>query len=162
MPRYSRQVASWLKLRLGTGWDTQKVDVCGTATLFSCLYANPHTAGYLRLGIMARDSGQIHEASKWFKQALEVDSENADIVAYMGNLHMRNSEWGPAQKKFEKILEMVRVYGKAIGSFEQTYCIKMRTPTLKLLRLVSNTRLCASPWFPRVPPATCAAGAAGR
>ncbi|CAN0605650.1 unnamed protein product, partial [Ectocarpus sp. 12 AP-2014] len=65
-------------------------------------------AGYLRLGIMARDSGQIHEASKWFKQALEVDGENPDIVAYIGNLHMRNSEWGPAQKKFEKILEMVR------------------------------------------------------
>ncbi|CAM9276754.1 unnamed protein product, partial [Hapterophycus canaliculatus] len=61
---------------------------------------------YLRLGIMARDSGQIHEASKWFKQALEVDGENPDIVAYIGNLHMRNSEWGPAQKKFEKILEM--------------------------------------------------------
>lgn len=57
---------------------------------------------------MARDSGQIHEASKWFKQALEVDGDNPDIVAYMGNLHMRNSEWGPAQKKFEKILEMVR------------------------------------------------------
>lgn len=58
---------------------------------------------------MARDSGQIHEASKWFKQALEVDNENPDIVAYMGNLHMRNSEWGPAQKKFEKILEMVMI-----------------------------------------------------
>lgn len=70
---------------------------------------NPCVAGYLRLGIMARDSGQIHEASKWFKQALEVDGENPDIVAYIGNLHMRNSEWGPAQKKFEKILEMVRV-----------------------------------------------------
>lgn len=60
---------------------------------------------------MARDSGQIHEASKWFKQALEVDGENPDIVAHIGNLHMRNSEWGPAQKKFEKILEMVRVDG---------------------------------------------------
>lgn len=56
---------------------------------------------------MARDSGQIHEASKWYKQALEVDSENPDIIAFIGNLHMRNSEWGPAQKKFEKILEMV-------------------------------------------------------
>lgn len=64
---------------------------------------------------MARDSGQIHEASKWFKQALEVDGENPDIVAYIGNLHMRNSEWGPAQKKFERILEMVRVYGGTRG-----------------------------------------------
>lgn len=63
------------------------------------------------MGIIARDSGQIHEASKWFKQALEVDGDNPDIVAYIGNLHMRNSEWGPAQKKFEKILEMVRSDG---------------------------------------------------
>lgn len=69
---------------------------------------------------MARDSGQIHEASKWFKQALEVDGDNPDIVAYMGNLHMRNSEWGPAQKKFEKILEMVRFdYPTPCGVF---YC----------------------------------------
>lgn len=73
--------------------------------------SSAYLTGYLRLGIMARDSGQIHEASKWFKQALEVDGENPDIVAYIGNLHMRNSEWGPAQKKFEKILEMVRVDG---------------------------------------------------
>lgn len=96
--------------------------VCGEAFgMASCrLFASSFTIhaacvlqtclkGYLRLGIMARDSGQIHEASKWFKQALEVDGENPDIVAYIGNLHMRNSEWGPAQKKFEKILEMVRV-----------------------------------------------------
>ncbi|CAM9206048.1 unnamed protein product [Ectocarpus sp. 13 AM-2016] len=71
---------------------------------------------YLRLGIMARDSGQIHEASKWFKQALEVDGENPDIVAYIGNLHMRNSEWGPAQKKFEKILEMPGLRGDSYAN----------------------------------------------
>lgn len=71
---------------------------------------------YLRLGIMARDSGQIHEASKWFKQALEVDGDNPDIVAYMGNLHMRNSEWGPAQKKFEKILEMPGLRGDSYAN----------------------------------------------
>lgn len=70
---------------------------------------------------MARDSGQIHEASKWFKQALEVDGENPDIVAYIGNLHMRNSEWGPAQKKFEKILEMVRIYVRIVSIF-QPFC----------------------------------------
>eukprot|EP00752_Nemacystus_decipiens_P002121 g2024.t1 len=71
---------------------------------------------YLRLGIMARDSGQIHEASKWFKQALEVDGENPDIVAYIGNLHMHNSEWGPAQKKFEKILEMPGLRGDSYAN----------------------------------------------
>ncbi|CAM9129407.1 unnamed protein product, partial [Choristocarpus tenellus] len=66
---------------------------------------------YLRLGSIARDSGQIHEASKWFKQALDIDSENPDILAYIGNLHMRNLEWGPAQKKFEMILDLPTLRG---------------------------------------------------
>lgn len=79
---------------------------------------------------MARDSGQIHEASKWFKQALEVDGDNPDIVAYMGNLHMRNSEWGPAQKKFEKILEMVRIHGP-------TPCNVFRGSDFPLIRSIS-------------------------
>ena len=82
---------------------------------FLAVKRNLCVTGYLRLGIVARDSGQIHEASKWFKQALEVDGENPDIVAYIGNLHMRNSEWGPAQKKFEKILEMVRLFSNFVG-----------------------------------------------
>ncbi|WAR02104.1 CTR9-like protein [Mya arenaria] len=42
---------------------------------------------YLRLGCMARDRGQIYEASDWFKEALQI-----------------NQEWGPGQKKFERIL----------------------------------------------------------
>lgn len=75
---------------------------------------------------MARDSGQIHEASKWFKQALEVDGENPDIVAYIGNLHMRNSEWGPAQKKFEKILEMVRVLSAESTAICSDCCVGPR------------------------------------
>lgn len=29
--------------------------------------------GYLRLGCMARDRGQIYEASDWFKEALQVN-----------------------------------------------------------------------------------------
>ena len=29
--------------------------------------------GYLRLGCMARDKGQIYEASDWFKMALQID-----------------------------------------------------------------------------------------
>ncbi|CAM9716511.1 unnamed protein product [Chrysoparadoxa australica] len=60
---------------------------------------------YLRLGCIARNAGQIHEASKWFKEALAVAPQNADTLAYFGNLHMRSKEWGPAQKMFEKILE---------------------------------------------------------
>ena len=29
--------------------------------------------GYLRLGSMARDRGQIYEASDWFKEALQIN-----------------------------------------------------------------------------------------
>jgi len=29
--------------------------------------------GYLRLGCMARDRGQIYEASDWFKEALQIN-----------------------------------------------------------------------------------------
>ena len=37
--------------------------------------------GYLRLGCMARDKGQIYEASDWFKEALQINqvgTENKD------------------------------------------------------------------------------------
>lgn len=32
--------------------------------------------GYLRLGCMARDRGQIYEASDWFKEALQINQVN--------------------------------------------------------------------------------------
>ena len=35
--------------------------------------------GYLRLGCMARDRGQIYEASDWFKEALQINQVNCVI-----------------------------------------------------------------------------------
>ena len=35
-----------------------------------------HLPGYLRLGCMARDRGQIYEASDWFKEALQINQVN--------------------------------------------------------------------------------------
>uniref|UniRef100_A0ABD2W7J2 UDP-N-acetylglucosamine--peptide N-acetylglucosaminyltransferase SPINDLY n=1 Tax=Trichogramma kaykai TaxID=54128 RepID=A0ABD2W7J2_9HYME len=60
---------------------------------------------YLRLGCMARNKGQIYEASDWFKEALRVDNEHPDAWSLLGNLHLAKQEWGPAQKKFERILK---------------------------------------------------------
>lgn len=60
---------------------------------------------YLRLGCMARDKGQIYEASDWFKDALGIDSEHPDAWSLLGNLHLAKQEWGPGQKKFERILK---------------------------------------------------------
>lgn len=59
---------------------------------------------YLRLGCMARDRGQIYDASDWFKEALQVDQDHADAWSLIGNLHLSKQEWGPGQKKFERII----------------------------------------------------------
>ena len=60
---------------------------------------------YLRLGCMARDRGQIYEASDWFKEALQFNAEHPDAWSLIGNLHLCKQEWGPGQKKFERILK---------------------------------------------------------
>ncbi|XP_023019050.2 RNA polymerase-associated protein CTR9 homolog [Leptinotarsa decemlineata] len=59
---------------------------------------------YLRLGCMARDKGHVYDASDMFKEALRIDTEHPDAWSLMGNLHMAKQEWGPGQKKFERIL----------------------------------------------------------
>ncbi|KAL4083759.1 hypothetical protein QTP88_029075 [Uroleucon formosanum] len=60
---------------------------------------------YLRLGCMARDRNQIYEASDWFKEALRIDNEHPDAWSLLGNLHLAKMEWGPGQKKFERVLK---------------------------------------------------------
>lgn len=62
--------------------------------------------GYLRLGCMARDRGQIYDASDWYKEALRMNNEHPDAWSLMGNLHLAKNEWGPGQKKFERILKV--------------------------------------------------------
>lgn len=56
---------------------------------------------------MARDKGQIYEASDWFKEALRIDNEHPDAWSLLGNLHLAKMEWGPGQKKFERILKVL-------------------------------------------------------
>ncbi|XP_068973441.1 RNA polymerase-associated protein CTR9 homolog [Bombus flavifrons] len=60
---------------------------------------------YLRLGCMARDKGQIYEAFYWFKDALSINNEHPDAWSLLGNLHLVKMQWGPGQKKFERILK---------------------------------------------------------
>ena len=42
--------------------------------------------GYLRLGCMARDRGQIYEASDWFKEALQINQ--------VDNIHLMHGPEG--------------------------------------------------------------------
>ena len=60
---------------------------------------------YLRLGCMSRDRAKIHEASDWFKEALNINKEHPDTWSLIGNLHFDKNELGLAQKKFERILK---------------------------------------------------------
>uniref|UniRef100_UPI00358F4B51 RNA polymerase-associated protein CTR9 homolog isoform X2 n=1 Tax=Myxine glutinosa TaxID=7769 RepID=UPI00358F4B51 len=60
---------------------------------------------YLRLGCMARDKGNYYEASDWFKEALQINQDHPDAWSLIGNLHLAKQEWGPGQKKFERILK---------------------------------------------------------
>ena len=40
----------------------------------------------------------------WFKDVLQVKNEHPDTCHLIGNLHLTKMEWGPGQKKFERIL----------------------------------------------------------
>uniref|UniRef100_A0A8C3EER7 RNA polymerase-associated protein CTR9 homolog n=1 Tax=Corvus moneduloides TaxID=1196302 RepID=A0A8C3EER7_CORMO len=57
------------------------------------------------LGAMARDKGNFYEASDWFKEALQINQDHPDAWSLIGNLHLAKQEWGPGQKKFERILK---------------------------------------------------------
>lgn len=71
---------------------------------------------YLRLGCMHRDKGQIFDASDWFKEALQIDPESPDAWTLIGNLHLHKEEWGPGQKKFERILKSERTANDAYAN----------------------------------------------
>lgn len=41
--------------------------------------------GYLRIGCMARDRGQIYEASDWFKDALQINQVSLEMANNVEN-----------------------------------------------------------------------------
>lgn len=59
---------------------------------------------------MARDKGKIYDASDWYKEALKINTEHPDAWSLIGNLHLVKQEWGPGQKKFERILKVNMVF----------------------------------------------------
>ena len=42
---------------------------------------------------------------KWELVCVQVNQDNADTWALIGNLHLAKEEWGPGQKKFERVLQ---------------------------------------------------------
>ncbi|BHF72144.1 protein required for normal CLN1 and CLN2 G1 cyclin expression [Sparganum proliferum] len=59
---------------------------------------------YLRLGCIARDRGQLRDASVWFKEVLDINPDNPDAWTLFGLLHLSKNEVDQAQKKFERII----------------------------------------------------------
>eukprot|EP00301_Raphidiophrys_heterophryoidea_P027440 c9659_g1_i1.p1 GENE.c9659_g1_i1~~c9659_g1_i1.p1 ORF type:complete len:1008 (+),score=284.05 c9659_g1_i1:410-3025(+) len=58
----------------------------------------------LRLGVMARDRGNSHEAVEHFTAAVSSNSSNLDSWTLWGNLHLDRGEWGDAERKFKRIV----------------------------------------------------------
>jgi len=71
---------------------------------------------------MARDKGQIYEASDWFKEALRINNEHPDAWSLLGNLHLAKMEWGPGQKKFERVLKVNVALLKCYTAWSQYSC----------------------------------------
>ena len=49
----------------------------------------------------------LSSASDWFKEAAHHNVDHPDSHLLLGNLHMAKGEYGPAQKKYEKVLDNV-------------------------------------------------------
>lgn len=58
---------------------------------------------------MARDRNYIHEAIGYFKDAMRIDNDNSDAWLLIGTLHLSQNEWGPAKRKFERVLMVIFV-----------------------------------------------------
>ena len=73
----------------------------------------------------------MFQASGWFKEAGIRDPDNADSHLLLGNLHMSKSEYGPAQKKFEKILNNAKTKKDtyALLSLANIWLESLYTPT---------------------------------
>jgi len=82
---------------------------------------------------MARDKNQIYEASDWFKEALRIDTEHPDAWSLLGNLHLAKCEWGPGQKKFERILKVVTV-----GPFHFLLCNYLLNDVMYCRHLITH------------------------
>ena len=58
----------------------------------------------MRLGCIARDRGQLRDASLWFREVLEVNPDHPDAWSFLGQLHLARGEIDLAQRKFERII----------------------------------------------------------
>jgi RNA polymerase-associated protein CTR9 len=56
---------------------------------------------------MAKAKGRYNEASEWLREAFATDENHLSAWTMIGCMHLEREEWGPAQKKFERILEKV-------------------------------------------------------
>ncbi|KAL5964577.1 hypothetical protein TSMEX_007696 [Taenia solium] len=59
---------------------------------------------YIRLGCIARDRGQLRDASLWFREVLEVNPDHPDAWSLLGQMHLSRGEVEAAQRKFERII----------------------------------------------------------
>jgi tetratricopeptide (TPR) repeat protein len=59
----------------------------------------------VRLGIMARDAGELDHADAWWESVHKSAKNHAETRCLQGNLHLQRGALLPAQKAFEKIID---------------------------------------------------------
>jgi len=61
---------------------------------------------YLRLACISRDNGLLDECTQWLQGAVKVAPTHPEVLTLVGNLHLSLSDWQPAQRLFDKLLNM--------------------------------------------------------
>ncbi|VDO03599.1 unnamed protein product [Rodentolepis nana] len=68
---------------------------------------------YLRLGCIARDRGQLRDASLWFREVLDVSPDHPDAWSLLAQLHLTVGEVEAAQRKLDHIIRQPKYLADA-------------------------------------------------
>ncbi|KAM3174519.1 hypothetical protein ACTXT7_010376 [Hymenolepis weldensis] len=68
---------------------------------------------YLRLGCIARERGQLRDASLWFREVLDVSPDHPDAWSLLAQLHLAVGEVEAAQRKLDRIIRQPKYLADA-------------------------------------------------
>ncbi|KAL7668521.1 hypothetical protein ACOME3_009219 [Neoechinorhynchus agilis] len=90
----------------------------------------------LRLGSMSEERGNKAEALEFYTEALRKDPNSKEAWLMLGNFHMKNQELGPAQRKYEHVIEMTAPH-KSIADEDTKKEVEDQTDVYALLAMAS-------------------------
>lgn len=67
----------------------------------------------MRLGCIARERGQLRDASLWFREVLDVSPDHPDAWSLLAQLHLAVGEVEAAQRKLDRIIRQPKYLADA-------------------------------------------------